>query len=132
MTYQVALDYNETGSLADINPQPATPGVEPGRFTIGGDGHTYEDGFPSITFEWKTLTSAQLETLFSQFGFVGTVRSVEVTIHAKRNHDREFSDWNGIARYPQFPREGAYRNGFWRNVSITVGHLVGLDEGAYY
>ena len=131
-TYQYAQDYNQTGSLADIDPQPATRGVEPGRFTGAGDGHVYEDGYPSITFVWKTLTSAQLEALFAQFGFVGTVRSVECTIRAKRNHDREFSDWNGIADYPQIPRSGAYRDGFWRNVSITVRHLVGLDEGAYY
>jgi hypothetical protein len=129
---KVADGYNNTAGLAELTPQGKTLGVMPGRFTQGGDGHIYEDGFPSLDIEYDALTDDQLNVLLGQMGLTGTTRSNEVTVQAPRNHDRQDSQWNAIVQYPQLTRDGKHDRFFWRNVKFHFFRLVALDEGAYY
>ena len=132
MTLKIADGYNNIAGLVELAPQGKTPGVMPGRFTMGGDKHIYEDGYPSLDIEYEALTDAQLNTLLGQAGLTGTTRSNEVTIEAPRNHDRQVSNWNAIVRYPELTRDGRHDRFFWRNVKFHFHGLVALDEGAYY
>lgn len=132
MTQMIADGYNNIAGLEALTPQGKTLGVMPGRFTVGGDKHVYEDGFQSLDIEYEALTAAQFEGLLTQMGLTGTTRSNEVTIQAPRNHDREISRWNGIVRYPELTRDGRHDRFFWRNVKFHFYAMVGLDEGAYY
>jgi hypothetical protein len=132
MSYKVADGYNNIAGLTELNPQGRSDGVMPGRFTQGGDGHYYEDGFPTMDVEYATLTESQLDGLLTRLGLTGGVRSHEVTIEAPRNHDRQVSNWNAIVLYPQLTRDGRFDRMFWRNVKFHFMRLVPLDEGAYY
>lgn len=132
MTHKVADGYNQPGSLTALTPQGKSLGVMPGRFTQGGDGHWYEDGFQSLDIEYDVLTDAQLNVLLGQLGLTGTTRSNEVTYEGPRNHDRQVSQWNAIVVYPQLTRDGRHDRFFWRNVRFHFMRMVALDAGAYY
>lgn len=132
MSQKVADGYNNIDGLTALDPQGKTLGVMPGRFTVGADGHIYEDGFQSCDIEYEALTDAQLESLLTQWGLTGTTRSNEITYEGPRNHDREVSRWNAIIRYPEMTRDGRHDRFFWRNVKFHMYRMVGLDEGAYY
>jgi hypothetical protein len=132
MTHKIADGYNNIAGLTALDPQGRTDGVMPGRFTQGGDGHIYEDGFPTLDLEYGALTETQLDSLLTQMGLTGTTRSNEVTIEAPRNHDRQVSNWNAIVSYPQLTRDGRFDRFFWRNIKFHFYRLVALDERAYY
>lgn len=104
--YQVADNFNNAAGLADLDPQPACPGLDDGRVIIGGDGLEYEDGVLPTSFDYGFLTYPDYDSLLDQFGLSDTVRSNQITVRLKRNSDRAFANHNAIVIRPAPKNQG--------------------------
>jgi hypothetical protein len=128
MTYQIADGYNAE-SLTDAVMQPRSPGLEAGRFSVGGDGMTVIDGYPSTSWLYSALTDAQFAALNTQFGVSRSAPSNQVTIQTNPHEDEDtWLIFNGIINYPRITREGNYRNGIWHDVEYRITRLTALAE----
>lgn len=123
MTYQVADGHNNAGSMADVTPQPATPGaIEYPQIRYPGSGDAVFHGEAYIDLVWTSLERDQYNTLMTQFGLSQTVASNQVTV-AIRQDDDTFGNYNGTAIH----RKAAKRSmPFWSNLVIRIIKLEAL------
>lgn len=124
-TYQIVDGWNNEDTLADVVVQPRSDGLIPGRFSRAGDGLTYHDGYPSTIWEYTALTDAQFYALNAQFGISRDTPSNKVTIKTNPHENADtFMVFNGVIEYPEVPRDGRYREGWWRNVQYHIRRLT--------
>lgn len=123
MPYQWAVNYNNAAGLADIDPQPAMPEIEPGLLRPDGNGLVVEDGYKSCKLKFdEVITDSEMNALYTLFGWTDAIASIAGTFRVKGNQARAFANYNAIADRPR----GQYRNGFWYNVSIDIHHMDAL------
>ena len=110
MSYQIAIGYNQAASLADVDPQPSSPGVQATRRYMALDGHAYNDGADTAAWVFTALSESEYSSLLTAFGLTSAV-SAEVTVKTTK-HDRSEANYNAIIiRPPRLRFEyGAYRN----------------------
>ncbi len=127
MTYQAALDHDNTGGLADMNPQPASVGIQVPDERYGGGGSVFEDGAPFTEWVYDGLMSAdQYAAVLAQLGLT-SAKTRAVTINTTDAHSRSFVLRNGTAVRPMVGRDVEYKGGFYRNVHIRIIDLEALS-----
>lgn len=123
--YKIASGWNNTGSLALLNPQPQgiQQQVTPGLVRDALDGTNAEDGqyFPIF---YQAVSKATLSSLFTQCSLSTSVSYARVTLSLKRFDT--YSNYNGVIHRP-VPGKTMKRglNG-WRDVTFLVTHLVAI------
>ncbi len=121
--YEYAEGFNNEGSLAPFDPQPASKGIMPGRVVEALDHSEYEDGFQNVELEFSCVTAEQAEDLYTLINFNGA-RSVQCTIslplnETSANSVREFGNFNATIKKPIIGKEGKYRY-WWENLIFRV------------
>lgn len=123
MPYRIADAFNNAAGLADLNPQPASYGLD-GRSVSAISGAVYVDATFVVFRYAKLLPAADFASLLTQTGLSFTVRYNEVTVAVNAGGNREtFSNWNAIIQLPRYPR---YEKGFYRDVEFLVQLLEAL------
>lgn len=128
MTYKVAVGYNNAGGLTDFPIQPRMPGLpEYPRWTTGGDGIIYPDGYGTCTLIWDYLDPDDLEDVFDLCGLSLTVPSAAVTIQVPGTVERVDDQYNAVIARPQFPDGIAFDRGkYTGSFAFPVTRMVAL------
>lgn len=123
-TYRVGIGHNiALGSLAIINPQPTSRGVQVARRTYGLDATVVEEGrYIELVFGVLEQPSDYL-ALLAQFGLSASVAKSNVTVYAP-NAVWGFARYNGVAIRPEVGAGVTWENYFLRNVVILVRDLT--------
>lgn len=122
-TYKAADGHNIVlGSLIDLDPQPATVGIQSTRRVHSGSGSVLDEG-KYIELKWNTLgTVAQYQAILTALG-ISSALTNEITIYVQ---DETFA-WvrmNGTAVRPEQGRGVQRRMPFVYNITILVKDLV--------
>ncbi|MFA4973750.1 MAG: hypothetical protein WC683_14155 [bacterium] len=123
MTYQVADGHNNAAGYADIDPQPASDGIQTPRRSYTASG-VYDDGRQYIVLRWNVLTDTELTTVLTAFGLADAITN-EVTVSVPGEFNRTFVDKNGTAVRPHSPELG-YRD-WYNDIEIRV---IDLEDTA--
>lgn len=122
MIYKVADGHNVAlGSLVTIDPQPASPGIQPTRRINAASGDVYDDA-EYVIFVFSALQDeAQVLSVLTQFGLHNAEEN-DVTIYCR---DKRFQSvrMNGTAILPENGRDLRWTNYFPRDMEILVRDL---------
>lgn len=98
--YQIADGWNNTGGLADLIVQPATPSrIEVPDRNYSADGLTTPAGEPYVDLIYTILSNDEFPALNTQIGVSLLVPDNLVTIKVRKD-DGTFGNYNGIIHYP--------------------------------
>lgn len=112
MTYKVAIGYNNTGGLVEFPIPPRMPGLpEYPKWTTGGDGIIYPDGFANCALIWDYLNPDDFDTILDACGLSLTVVSAAVTVEVPSDVERGFDQWNAVIARPNFPTDAQFDRG---------------------
>src|SRR5258708_34818258 len=120
MAYQFAAGYNNTGSLANIVPQPNTPGYTWPAYIDATDGSGFNDGFGMTDLTFTLLQISEWIALNTQLGLTDASPSAQGTFRLKDAPSRAFHNYNGIIKRP---------NAVWKfnlPANVFVYRLVNL------
>ena len=116
-TYQSVTGYNNSGTMTDLDPQPASPaGIQFPAEIVAANGYVYTDGSPFIDLVFSAVSPTQRNALCTKLGISQTTRYALNTV-AVRLDDSTFGTFNAIARYPKTVKRDAV--GF-RDFTIRV------------
>jgi len=119
--YRVALGHDVAlASLAKMDPQPSSPGVQATRRLYMGDGSVLEQG---LYVEWiynVIEDAAQHSAILTPLGLIAAPSAL-VTINTRNQH-YVYKRYNGRAIRP----EAGWENYFARNITIIIRDLVVL------
>lgn len=121
-TYQIATGFDQTlGSLADIDPQPMSPGLQYARRQYAASGKVIDE-LPMIPLLFDLpLTVDQVNALYTQFGFASANTS-QISIYIPLEDGTSILR-NGVAVKP-LPGEDGRRQGYFvRGLTILVKQL---------
>lgn len=122
--YRAKAGHNQSlVSLVQLDPQPATIGLEWTRVTTAASGVVYREG-PFIRFLYSALTESDFSNVLDQFDLSNN-ETAAVTIYAV---DEIYGPqrYNGLAVRPVLGQDGARREYFVRDVVVLVKDLVAL------
>lgn len=115
--YEIVDGYNNTGTLAAVDPQPSSIGImyPRVRYTPGA---IYADGDPYTEWEYTSLTRTQFNSLRTAFGLTDTTIFNDVTIRTL-DTGNSWTAYNG--RIFLVPKNRTRY--FWRNVTFRIINL---------
>lgn len=119
MPYQVALNWSAVNSLANLNPQPKSPGILHGEAEVSSLGLAVVQGRPFTYWEFDILSLDQWDSVLAQLGLSDTVRSRKITCRT-RDNARQFLTRNGYAQYPVIGQQAQREMVFWRRIRIPI------------
>jgi len=120
MTYQVAAGFDNGGALADLAPQPASPGgLEYPAVVAAGDATSTFQGFAFMDLVWTSLTRAEYNAIRTAFGLTDVIASAPVTVNI-RLPDDTFANKNAQSTQK---RSNQRSMGFWSDITITLVHI---------
>jgi hypothetical protein len=112
MTYKVAIGYNNAGGLAEFAVPPRMPGLpEYPRWTTGGDGVIYPDGYAASALIWDYLDPDDFDAILDACGLSLTVVSAPVTIEVPSTVERVFDQYNAVIARANFPTDAQFDRG---------------------
>lgn len=120
--YKVHTGFNvAVGSMSDIDPQPATIGMEYTREQYAASGIVVQE-LAFVRLNWSMLDPvSQYTSLLTQFGLSSATTS-EVSVYIQ---DERFG-WivrNAIAVLPMIGQQGSRNNYFLRDFTILLKNL---------
>ena len=99
MTYQVAVGFNNEGSLQDLTVQPSSPGIEYPEFVIAGDMTGDFDGPPFIDLVYSMVTETTWPTILEDMG-LDSANSSQNTWCLFNRDTGDFEPYNGTVYKP--------------------------------
>lgn len=125
--FKVASGWNNAGSLALADPQPASPGVVDPDIRVAGDATRYGNGARFSEWRYGYLTTAQFVALLASLGVSRTTKSAKVTIRTVLQDDyATYANYNAIANNPEPDTGYQYFGGRYMNVVIAFTRLEAL------
>jgi len=127
MTYQIATGHDNAAGLADVTPQPASPGILYPRRVYAASGDVYEDGTPYTLWGYKDILPAdEYAALLTAFGLASAVSAL-VTVRTVAGEDRTtFANYNARVIKPRNGDTAKFANGFWHDVVFVIRELEAL------
>jgi len=120
MPYQVAPGFDNSGALADLAPQPASPqALQHPALVVAGDGTSSFQGFDFMDLIWTVTTRTEYNTIRTAFGLSDVIASAPVTVRILLPGDT-FANRN--AQATQVGRNSR-AIAFWRNITIRLVHI---------
>ena len=124
-TYQIAIGHNNAAGLADIDPQPRTPRLIPGRVVYAVSGLVYEDGGYRTQFIYDALGWDDYTALLTAFG-LSSAKSALVTVRLRKDTDNSFANYNAIIERPTFDETAEARLSRLVNITFNVHRIVAI------
>lgn len=122
MTYQAVTTHNNAGNLADLNPQPASDGIQTPEYAYSGNRHKYGRGDEFIILKWDNkITVEQGDAILTALG-IDTAQDSTVTVRVPDDL-RNFANYNGTAYRPDNLR---HDYGFYTNFQVLIAGLEAL------
>lgn len=124
MTYKWADGHNNEASLAELDPQPASPdGVRYPDTRWAANGAAVPHGFAFVELVWNSLTRDQYNSILTAFGLSASTYSNDGTARIRLNDDT-FANRNATAVYIQ---DAQRKIAFWRNLTIRLNKLEAIS-----
>ena len=120
MANQVALGWNNAGSLADFTRDPRVEFINYGRERVAGDGFTYEDGKLSCDLMFDILSETQKAAIDTALGVSASVASAKITLAVEDNDDRAATNYNAFSSRMR----GRHDRGYWVNCVYPIYGMV--------
>jgi hypothetical protein len=110
-------------SLANLNPQPSSPGLLFGEFGVSALGLSVPQGRPFTYWQfYEVVTQTQLSSILAQLGLSDAVTSAKLTVRTRDNNG-QFLTRNATVAYPKNGDEMRRELAFWHRVRFPI---VGL------
>src|SRR5690348_281709 len=117
--YAVGIGHDvDLGDLNDLDPQPASTGIQVTRRNRAASGTISEDGLYLI-LEWTLLEDEdEYQSVLEDFDLMDN-DFADVTVYA-RDSRWNWGSYNGTAEYPEQGRDVKWDNFFPRNLRLLV------------
>jgi hypothetical protein len=117
MAFQAVTNHDNAGNLADVSPQPYTPGLQYPEVRFNAGGGADRHGLAYFEWHYGFMTRAQFAAMQTQLGLSESTKSANVTVRTLINSDfQTFANYNAKAINPEADQGYKFEGGMYQDV----------------